>query len=248
LRYEFRRWLDTIDIKNLVFIDETGVNLAMTRNYGRCQGGARVYYNRPGNKGKNITLIGAMSEEGLIATMTFPGSLNTASFLVFVEEILLPQLWIGAIVVMDNLPVHYAETTKALIESVGYFVKFLPTYSPDLSPIELCWSKLKEILRSAKTRTADALDEAITMAVNLITDENALNWFNHCGLFFEPIRELLLVAGLLAKCCMSTDRLPSCIHEAAASRLQIVYSVAGRIFSDGSDGQKLESRHLHSAS
>ena len=82
-------------------------------------GGARVYYNRPGNKGKNITLIGAMIEVGLIATMTFPGSLNTSSFLVFVEEILLPQRWIGAIVVMDNLPVHYAETTKALIESVG---------------------------------------------------------------------------------------------------------------------------------
>jgi transposase len=88
---------------------------------------------------------------------------------------------------MDNLPVHYAETTKALIESVGAFVKFLPPYSPDLSPIELCWSKLKEILRSQGARTSDALDEAITMAVNLITDENALNWFNHCGLFFEPI-------------------------------------------------------------
>jgi transposase len=189
LRYEFRRWLDTIDIQNLVFIDETGVNLAMTRNYGRCKGGARVYYNRPGNKGKNLTLIGAMSDEGLIATMTFPGSLNTASFLVFVDKILLPQLWIGAIVVMDNLPVHYAKTTKALIESVGAFVKFLPPYSPDLSPIELCWSKLKEILRSAQTRTWDALDEAITMAVNVITDENALNWFNHCGLFFEPMRE-----------------------------------------------------------
>jgi transposase len=66
-------------------------------------------------------------------------------------------------------------------------VKILPPYSPDLSPIELCWSKLKEILPSAKTGTFDALDEAITRAVNVITDENALNWFNHCGLFFEPI-------------------------------------------------------------
>jgi hypothetical protein len=119
LRYKFRRWLDIIDIKNLVFIDETGVNLAMTRNYGRCQGGARVYYNRPRNKGKNLTLIGAMSEVCLIATMTFPGSVNTASFLVFGEKILLPQLWMGAIVVMDNLPVRYAETTKGLSESVG---------------------------------------------------------------------------------------------------------------------------------
>jgi transposase len=188
LRYEFRHWLDTIDIKNLVFIDETGVNLAMTRYYGRGENGVRVYDERPGNKGKNITLIGAMSDEGLIATMTFLGSFNTASFLVFIEQILLPQLWMGAIIVMDNLPVHYANTAKSLIESVGAKIKFLPPYSPDLSPIELCWSKLKEILRSAKTRTFDALDVAITMAVNAITDENALNWFNHCGLFFEPIR------------------------------------------------------------
>ena len=188
MRYEFRRWLDTIDVKNLVFIDETGINLALTRFYGRSEGGARVYSERPRNKGENITLIGAMSDEGLIASMTFPGSLNTASFLVFIEKILLPELWMGAIVVMDNLPVHYANTAKAIIESIGAKTKFLPPYSPDLSPIELCWSKLKEILRSAKARTSDALHEAITMAVNAITDENTLNWFNHCGLFFEPIR------------------------------------------------------------
>lgn len=187
LRHEFRRWLDTIDLRNLVFIDETGVNLAMTRLYGRCEGGGRVYDDRPGNKGKNVTLIGAMSDEGLIATMTFTGSLNTASFLVFIEQVLLPQLWMGAIVVMDNLPVHYAEAAKVLIESVGAKVKFLPPYSPDLSPIELCWSKLKEILRSLKARTLEALDEAMTIAVNAITDENALNWFNHCGLFFDPL-------------------------------------------------------------
>ena len=160
----------------------------MTRYYGRSEGGIRVYDERPGNQGKNITLIGAMSDEGLIATMTFPGSLNTDGFLVFVEQILVPQLWVGAIVVMDNLPVHYAGTAKILIESVGAKVKFLPPYSPDLSPIELCWSKLKQILRSVKSRTSDALDEAITMAINAITEENALNWFNHCGLFFEAIR------------------------------------------------------------
>jgi len=135
LRYDFRDWLETIDIKNLVFIDETGVNLAMTRLYGRGVEGARVYDERPGSQGKNITVIGAMSDEGLIATMTFPGSLNTAIFLVFIEQILLPQLWVGAIVVMDNLSVHYAETAIALIESVGAKVKFLPPYSPDLSPI-----------------------------------------------------------------------------------------------------------------
>jgi len=99
---EYKKCVMNFDVvKNLVFIDETGVNLAMTRNYGRGVGGERVYDDRPGNKGKNVTLIGAMSDEGLIATMTFPGSLNTTSFLVFIEQILLPQLWIGAIVVIN---------------------------------------------------------------------------------------------------------------------------------------------------
>lgn len=164
----------------------------MVRRYGRCFGGSRVYDERPGNKGKNITLIGAMSDEGLIATMTLPGGLNTASFVVYVEKILLPQLWVGAIIVMDNLPVHYAEIVRTLIESAGAYIKFLPPYSPDLSPIELCWSKLKAILRSEAARTSETLNEAITKAINTITSENAQNWFNHCGLFFEPIRKFCL--------------------------------------------------------
>ena len=187
LRHEWRLWLDSIDVRNLIFIDETGINQAMVRRYGRCKGGERVYDDRPGNQGKNITLVGAMSDEGLIATMTLPGGLNTPSFLVYLEKILLPQLWVGAIVVMDNLPVHHALAVKTLIESVGARVKFLPP-SSDLSPIELCWSKIKVILRSEEARTSNILDEAITKAINAITDETALNWFHHCGLFLEPIR------------------------------------------------------------
>ena len=105
MRHEWRIWLDTIDIRNLVFIDESGVNLAMTRLYGRNIEGERVHDECPGNKGKNVTIIGAMSDEGLIATMSLSGSLNTDSFIVYVEKILLPMLWIGAIVVMDNLAV-----------------------------------------------------------------------------------------------------------------------------------------------
>jgi transposase len=147
-----------------------------------------VYDYRPGNQGKNVTLVGAMSDEGLIATMTLPGGINTASFLVYLEQLLLPNLWQGAIVVMDNLPVHHAAKVQSLMASVGAKVKFLPPYSPDLSPIELCWSKIKEILRSKSARTVDALDAAITTAINEITEENALNWFHHCGLFLEPIR------------------------------------------------------------
>jgi len=166
----------------------------MTRKYGRIKKGERVNDERPGNKRTNVTIVGAISDEGLIATMTLPGGLNTASFLVYVEKILLPTLWVGAIVVMDNLPVHYAGKVEALIESVGAKVKFLPPYSPDLSQIELCWSKIKEILRSVKARTLDSLDVAITNAINVISEDDAINWFQHCGLFAESIRKSIIVA------------------------------------------------------
>ena len=109
----------------------------MTRRYGRCSGGGRVYAQRPGNQGQNVTRVGAMSDEGLIATMTLPGDPHTASFMVDLERILLPRLWKGAIIVMDSLPVHHAKTVETLIKSFGVNVKFLSPYSPDLSPIEL---------------------------------------------------------------------------------------------------------------
>ncbi|OYE04349.1 transposase [Nostoc sp. 'Peltigera membranacea cyanobiont' 232] len=97
--------------------------------------------------------------------------------------LLIPQLWKGAIVVMDNLRVHHAERVRVAIESVGAKVKFLPPYSPDLSPIELCWSKLKQFLRSCEARTLESLDQAMVLAVNYITQDDAFGWFNHCGLF-----------------------------------------------------------------
>ena len=124
-------------MRNLNFIDETGVNLSMTRRYGRCERGGRAYAQRPGNQGQNVIVVGAMSDEGLIATMTLPGEPNTASFMVYVDGILLPQLWKGAIIVMDNLPVYHAKTVETLIKYFGVNVKFLPHYSPDLSRIEL---------------------------------------------------------------------------------------------------------------
>ena len=94
--------------------------------------------------------------DGLIATMSIPGSVNTDVFLTYIQEVLLPQLWVGAVVIMDNLPVHHAQIIQDVIESVGAKVVFLPPYSPDLSPIELCWSKLKQCLRAAKARTHTA--------------------------------------------------------------------------------------------
>ncbi|XHX78650.1 MAG: IS630 family transposase [Stenomitos frigidus ULC029] len=180
-----RLWSFTIDPRNWVFIDETGMHLAMTRLHGRAPIGERLYDSEtPGDGGKNISLIGGMSLDGLIATMSIVGSVNTDVFLFYIQEILMPQLWVGAIIVMDNLPVHHASVVQTAIEAVGAKIVFLPPYSPDLSPIELCWSKLKQLLRSAKARTSEALDQALTQIINeCISADDTLGWFAHCGLF-----------------------------------------------------------------
>ncbi|MBW4679690.1 MAG: IS630 family transposase [Microcoleus vaginatus WJT46-NPBG5] len=183
MRHEFRRWLEGVDIRNLIFVDEAGVHLSLSRLYARAIGGEPVVESNPRNKGANISLLGALSWEGLIAMMTIPGSVDTPVFLTYLREILIPQLWPGAIVVMDNLKVRYAAVVQAAIEAAGAKLVFLPPYSPDLSPIELCWSKLKQFLRSRAARTLEALNQALTDAISYITEDDALNWFNHCGLF-----------------------------------------------------------------
>ncbi|MBW4640567.1 MAG: transposase [Gloeocapsa sp. UFS-A4-WI-NPMV-4B04] len=161
------------------------MHLGFTRLYGRSPKGERLYdVKTPGNRGKNISLIGGMSIDGLIATMSLVGSVNTEVFLFYIQEILIPQLWVGAIVLMDNLPVHHAYEVREAIERAGAKLVFLPLYSPDLSPIELCWSKFKQLLRSAKALTREALDQALTEIINnCISSDNALGWFAHCGLF-----------------------------------------------------------------
>ena len=168
-----------------VFIDETGMHLGLTRLYGRAPKGERLDDTQsPGNRGQNISLIGGMSIDGLIATMSIVGSVDTNVFLFYLQKVLIPQLWVGAIVVMDNLPVHHAHEVRTALEAVGAKLVFLPPYSPDLSPIELCWSKLKQLLRSAKARTRDALDQALTEIINnWLSSDDALGWFAHCGLF-----------------------------------------------------------------
>lgn len=172
-----------MDVRNLVFIDEAGIHLGMTRLFARALPGERAVDAVPRNHGTNISLIGALSLDGLIASMTLKGSVDTSVFLSYVCDVLSPQLWVGAIVVMDNLKVHHAYSVCQAIEAVGARVVFLPPYSPDLSPIELCWSKLKQFLRSKAARTDQALDQAMTEAVQFITEDDAIGWFNHCGLF-----------------------------------------------------------------
>lgn len=182
-RDDYRCWLEHVDVRNLVFIDEAGIHLGMVRLFARAFRGERAVDTVPRNRGTNVSLIGALSLDGLIASMTLEGSVDTPAFLSYVYDVLAPQLWVGAIVVMDNLKVHHAHSVRRAIEAVGARVVFLPPYSPDLSPIELCWSKLKQFLRSKAARTYAALDQAMTEAVDYITEDDVSGWFNHCGLF-----------------------------------------------------------------
>jgi len=164
-----------------VFLDETGVNIAMARQYARSPQGERVHTSKPVNKGKNMTVLGALSLDGIIASLTVEGSTDEQVFLTYVETILLPTLHAGQVVFMDNLSSHQVAGVKEAIESVGARLEYLPPYSPDLSPIEKCWSKFKAILRAKAARTRDVLDQAITEALAMITPQDARGWFAHCG-------------------------------------------------------------------
>lgn len=153
----------------------------MTRLYARAPRGQRACGSAPKNWKKNVTVLGAMSLGGLQAVMSVQGSTDTAVFMTFVREVLLAQLWAGAVVVMDNLAVHKNKAVQQAIESVGAQVMYLPPYSPDYNPIEQCWSKLKTYLRGRKARTYEVLDEALSEGIETISCQDVQGWFTGCG-------------------------------------------------------------------
>jgi len=170
-----------MDVNDFVFVDETGVNIAMARTYARARKGVRVQASKPYNKGQNITVLGALSLEGVLAPMTVDGGTDTEVFSTYVKDMLAPALRTGNVVLMDNLSSHKVEGIQEAIEAVGATLEYLPPYSPDLSPIEECWSKVKATLRTQAARTRDKLDVAMAYALQLITPEDAKGWFAHCG-------------------------------------------------------------------
>jgi transposase len=161
----------------LIFLDESGVTTSMTRLYARGAGGKRIQEATPGGHWKIMTILGAMSLSGLVATMTIEEPTDTDIFLAYVEHLLYPVLKAGDVVVMDNLSSHKAPAVREWIEKAGAEVLYLPPYSPDLNPIEKAWAKLKQLLRAAKARTKETLDQAITEALPSITPANAKAWF-----------------------------------------------------------------------
>jgi transposase len=181
LRALFLLMIPLLDPSRLIFLDESGSHIAMTRAYARAPRGERAQGWVPRNRGRALTMIGALDCRGLRTLMTVEGATTAAVFEAFVERFLVPELKPGDIVVLDNVGAHKPVTIRRRIEAAGASVLFLPPYSPDLNPIELCWSKLKSLLQHAEARTREDLDKAIAEAMSAITPQDALSWFHHCG-------------------------------------------------------------------
>lgn len=156
----------------------------MTRRYARGPRGKRVHDARPVNYGPNLTIIGALTLNGLLTTMAIPGATTGDVFLAFITEFLCPVLRPGQFVVMDNLSAHRVDGVAQAIESIGAHLVYLPPYSPDLNPIESAWSKLKNGLRTIGARTIDGLVEAIGRVIPQLTPSDCRGWFNFCG--YDP--------------------------------------------------------------
>ena len=153
----------------------------MTRRYGRAPKGQRVHGAVPLGHWEVTTLIGALALDGVRASFSVDAATDTDIFQVFVEQILRPGLRSGDVVIWDNLPAHKNVDLQPVLQSVGATLLPLPPYSPDFNPIEQCWSKVKEFLRSASARTPETLQRAITEAFAVVTASDAQGWFQHCG-------------------------------------------------------------------
>ena len=181
LRQDFLEALRDEDVTRFKFVDETGVNLTYARRHGRALGGRRVDAAVPLHNGPNVTVVAALTGQGVEAVMELDGAVNTAGFAAYLDQVLGPTLQPGDVVVLDNLRVHKAAGLAELVENRGARLLYLPPYSPDFTPIELAFSKLKTYLRTAAARTREALTAALQAGLAWITAQDAQNWFDHCG-------------------------------------------------------------------
>jgi transposase len=178
----FWRRVRGMNHRRFIFLDESAINTAMTPTHGRAPVGERVADSAPRNYGEQTSIVGALSfGRGLLATMTLTGAVDTLAFDAYLERLLGPRLRKGDVVVLDNLNVHKASQVERVAAEHGAQVIWLPPYSPDFSPIEQCWSKIKTLLRVAKARTREELEKALAEAIELITRADIRGWFKHCG-------------------------------------------------------------------
>jgi transposase len=172
----------TLDARCLVFVDEMGTNTSLSPIYGWAKKGHRAYGSVPRNRGKNTTVLASMSmTDGIGPSLAVEGATNAKVFETYVEWVLAPTLRKGQVVIMDNLSAHKGQRVRELIEGRGCELMYLPSYSPDLNPIEEAFSKIKGLLRKAEARTREALLEAIAAAISAVSDQDVRGFFEHCG-------------------------------------------------------------------
>lgn len=173
-----------LDPKRLVFIDETGASTKMARLRGRAKRGERCRAAIPHGHWKTTTFTAGLRLNGLAAPMVLDGPMNGDAFLAYVEQVLVPELEKGDVVIMDNLPAHKVSGVRRMIENAGARLLYLPPYSPDFNPIEMAFSKLKALLRKAAARTIDDLWDAIAKSVDQFTPDECKNYFKAAG--YDP--------------------------------------------------------------
>jgi transposase len=185
------RWLASrFDARRLVFVDESGFNTSMTRLRARAPRGKRAYGKVPRNRGKNTTLIAAITLEGAMgASMSVEGATDALAFETYVEHFLAPSVGEGQVLVLDRLGAHRTQKVEELVQARGVHLVFLPSYSPDLNPIEEAFSKIKHLVRKEGARLSEALVEAIARALAAVTPEDTAGRFAHAG--YWPQDQLL---------------------------------------------------------
>jgi transposase len=171
----------SLDPRRLVFVDETWASTNMAPRYGRCEKGKRLIAHVPFGHWKTTTLIAALRHDGVTAPCVFDGPINGEKFRAYVEQILVPTLKPGDLVIMDNLNSHKVAGVRQAIEAAGAERQFLPPYSPDMDPIEQVFSKVKNTLRKMARRTVDALWNAVGVAIDEVSPTECINYFQNAG-------------------------------------------------------------------
>jgi transposase len=171
----------SIGAERFVFVDECSTNTSLRPLYAWSRRGERAPCSAPRNWGKNVTLLSSITLSGMGPSLAVEGATTRAVFEAYLEEALAPSLPSGQVVVMDNLGAHKGGRVRELVEGRGCELLYLPTYSPDLNPIEQAFSKLKGLLRGAEARSRAALIEAMGRALGTVTATDARGFFRHCG-------------------------------------------------------------------
>lgn len=187
----WKRSQEQIDARRLIFIDETWAKTNMTRLRGRAARNERLIDKSPHGHWQTTTLIAALGITGVRCSTVVDGAVNGDIFEAFIEHVLVPELKRGDVVVMDNLSSHKRQRTRELIETAGAELAYLPPYSPDLNPIEMIFSKIKQLLRSLAYRTRDALWQSMQTVLDAVTARDSVNCFKHCGYAATPETEML---------------------------------------------------------